>query len=133
MTPTLHAAAVRVALASGRGDGAGAIEFARPSTGARLARAGVLFLVGLGGGLLLLPVPLLHLMGLFFFLVLSGLAAKKVVTRRVLRGASGTCPGCEGEGRFFVGFGGRAVKFPIKTHCKHCHVALRLWPPSHVP
>jgi hypothetical protein len=122
-------AEVRVALASGRGDGRGSIEIAQPSFSHRLLRAGALFLVGLAGGLLLLPVPLLHLMGVFFFLTLTVLAVRKVATRRVLQGASGSCPGCHAEGRYFVGFGGRKVKFPIKTSCKHCHAALQLWPP----
>lgn len=127
--PPLHSATVRVALASGRGDGRGSIEFAQPSLGQRLIRAAALFLVGLAGGLLLLPVPLLHLMGVFFFLTMTALAARKVVTRRVLQGASGTCPGCQAEGRYFVGFGGRKVAFPVKTSCKYCHAVLQLWPP----
>jgi len=115
---------------SGRDAGTGTIEFAQPSIGRRLAMAGLMFVVGLGVGLLLLPVPLIHLFGIFFFVTMTGLAAKRLVTRRVLRGASGRCPDCGKETRFFVGFGGRGIKFPIRTDCKQCHVRLMLWPGS---
>ena len=126
----IHSAAISITSASGKSGGSGTIQFSQPTFGQRLARAGIIFLLGLGGGLLFLPVPLMHLLGLFFFLVLTGVAAKRLVTLRVLQGASGSCPSCGKESRFFVGFGGRGVKFPIKTDCKHCHTALRLWPPQ---
>lgn len=124
----LHQAPVHITSVSGRAGGTGTIEFAQPSLGHRLSRAALLFLVGVVCGTLLLPVPLIHLFGIFFFLVMTGLAARRVMTRRVLKGASGTCPACGAEGRFFVGLGGRGVKFPIATHCKHCQVGLRLHP-----
>jgi hypothetical protein len=124
----LHRAPVTVTTATGREGGLGEVEFARPGLGHRLARAVVLFLVGLGGGLLLLPVPLIHLFGIFFFLGMTALATNRLLTRQVLRGASGTCPACGVEGRFFVGLGGRRLRFPIKTHCKECHVSLHLMP-----
>ena len=124
----IHHAAINIASVSGRAGGTGTIEFAQPSLGHRLSRATLLFVVGVVCGVLLLPVPLIHLFGIFFFLAMTGLAAKRLITRRVLRGASGTCPACGGEGRFFVGFGGRGLKFPIATNCRHCHVGLRLNP-----
>jgi len=119
---------VSISSVSGQTGGVGTIEFAQPSVGYRLARAGLIFVVGLVCGVLLLPVPLIHLFGIFFFLAMTGLAVKRLVTRRVLQGASGTCPACEAEGRFYVGFGGRGLKFPIKTNCKHCQVGLQLYP-----
>lgn len=124
----IHHAAIRIASVSGRTGGIGTIEFAQPSLRHRLGRGALLLVVGAVCGALLLPVPLIHLFGIFFFLAMTGLAAKRVMTRRVLRGASGTCPACGGEGRFFVGFGGRGLRFPIATHCKHCQVGLRLHP-----
>jgi len=124
----IHRATISIASVSGKTGGSGTIEFAQPSLGHRLSRAALLFLVGAVCGALLLPVPLIHLFGIFFFVAMTGLAAKRVMTRRVLKGASGTCPACGSEGRFFVGFGGRGLKFPITTHCKHCQVGLRLHP-----
>lgn len=124
----IHHAAISIASVSGRTGGIGAIEFAQPSLGHRLSRAAGIFVVGVVCGVLLLPVPLIHLFGIFFFVAMTGIAAKRVMTRRVLKGASGTCPACGGEGRFFVGFGGRGLKFPIATHCKHCQVELHLHP-----
>lgn len=127
MSPAaIHHAAIRIVSVSGRSGGTGTIEFAQPSLGHRMGQAVLLFLVGVVVGALLLPVPLIHLFGIFFFLAMTGLATKRLLTRRVLRGASGTCPACGQEGRFFVGFGSRGLRLPIRTNCNHCQIGLHL-------
>jgi hypothetical protein len=120
--------AVRIRAQDGNSGGRGEIAFARPSFWRRMRKAGVLFLVGLGCGALLLPIPLIHLFGIFFFLAMCGLAARRLVSRKVLKEAHGECPSCHAEGSYFVGMGGRRLAFPIKTSCPACHVGLELDP-----
>lgn len=110
--------------AGGRGD----VEVSRPPLTHRLVRAALLAAVGLVVGVLLLPIPLIHLVGVMFFLVMLGLAARRAVARTVLRRAHGRCPSCGTEGSYFVGFGGRALKFPVKTSCPSCKLGLELSP-----
>ncbi len=120
--------AVHIRSRDGRAGGRGEIAFARPSFGRRLRKAGLLFLVGLACGALLLPVPLIHLFGIMFFLGMFGLAAKRLVSRKVLKEAHGQCPSCRTDGPYYVGMGGRRLAFPIVTSCPHCHVGLELEP-----
>lgn len=112
----------------GRGGTRGSVAFAQPGFGRRLVRSGVQFLAGLAIGGLLLPVPLIHLFGIMFFLAMSGLALKRLVTRRVLKHAAGQCPSCQTEQDFFVGMGGRRLKFPVVSSCPACHVRLDMFP-----
>lgn len=119
---------VEIRAENGQRGGIGEVEFARPPFARRLWKAGVLFLVGLVGGALLLPVPLIHLFGIMFFLALTGLAIKRLLSRQVFKGASGTCPACHAEGTYFIGFGGRRLAWPVKTSCPHCSLGLELWP-----
>jgi uncharacterized protein (DUF983 family) len=75
---------------------------------------------------LLLPVPLVHLFGIAFFLGMAYLAVRRMLSRAVLHGARGVCPACGQEGRFFVGFGGRPFRLPVGTSCGACAIGLRL-------
>lgn len=120
--------AVTIRAQDGRSGGRGEIAFATPSFWRRMRKASVLFLVGLGCGALLLPVPLIHLFGIFFFLAMCGLAAKRLISRRVLKEAHGQCPSCHAEAAYYVGMGGRRLAFPIVTSCPQCHVGLELEP-----
>jgi hypothetical protein len=117
---------VHIRAEDGHGGGAGEVEVAKPPLRRRLWKAGLLFLVGLGAGVLLLPIPLIHLFGVMFFLGMSTLAARRLLSRSVLKGAHGTCPSCNADGDYFVGMGGRRLAFPIVTSCPHCHVELQL-------
>jgi len=120
--------AVRIRAQDGRGGSGGEIAFAKPSLWRRMRKAAVLFLVGLGCGAILLPVPLIHLFGIFFFLAMCGIAARRLISRTVLKEAHGRCPSCQAEGSYYVGMGGRRLTFPIVTSCPHCHVGLELEP-----
>src|ERR1051325_4920692 len=106
----------------------GEIEYARPGLRRRLWKAGALFGIGLVCGVLLLPIPLIHLFGIMFFLAMSGLAARRLVSGTVLKGAHGRCPSCQTGGRLFVGCGGRRLAYPIVTSCAGCKVRLELEP-----
>ena len=106
----------------------GVVTVAKPSFGRRLASASLLELIGAGIGVLLLPVPLIHLFGLMFFLGMTGLALKQLATGRVLRSARGRCPSCGTEQSLYVGLGGRRASFPVSTSCPACHVRLDLFP-----
>jgi hypothetical protein len=94
----------------------------------RLRIAGVRLLIGVVIGALLLPVPIIHLFGVFFFLAMAFLAVRRLLTSRVLTHAEGQCPACQAEGNYFVGFGGRGIKFPVQTSCPKCNHHLELWP-----
>lgn len=117
---------VEVHSQDGYGGGAGEVVIFEPRLARRLWKAGVLFLVGVGVGTLLLPIPLIHLAGVMFFLAMSWLAVRRLFSVRVLKGAHGRCPSCQAEGSFFVGFGGRRLAFPISTSCQNCRVSLDL-------
>ena len=119
---------VQIRSQDGHTGGTGKIVVARPPMLRRLWKAGVLFLIGVGVGLVLLPIPLIHLAGIMFFLAMTGLAIRRFFSTRVLKGAHGTCPSCKQEGEYFVGFGGRRLAFPITTSCPRCNVSLELGP-----
>jgi hypothetical protein len=104
------------------------VECARPTLRQRLAKSALIFLAGLVGGAILLPIPLIHLFGLMFFVAMSALALRRLTSRAVVRGAEGRCPSCQSEESFFVGFGGRRLAFPMRTSCPQCHAGLELEP-----
>lgn len=117
---------VSITAIDGRAGSQGEVEFVRPPLRRRLRKAGLLFLAGVAGGMLLLPIPLVHIAGLAFFLTLTGLAGRRLLSREILKAASGHCPACGAAGEYFVGFGGRRLAFPIVTSCPHCTIELTL-------
>ena len=119
---------VTIRAQDGQSGGAGEVLVGKPPFRRRLWKAGVLFLLGAGIGGLLLPVPVIHLFGILFFLGMSGLAARRLISRTVLKAARGTCPSCRAEGEFFIGMGARPLRFPVASTCPHCHIGLELEP-----
>jgi hypothetical protein len=119
---------VRIRASNGRSGGKGVALVAMPPLLRRIRKAGILFAIGLGGGLLFLPIPLIHLFGLIFFLAMSALAARRMISTSVLKGARGVCPSCGKEGSYFVGFGGKRLRWPVSASCPHCNVGLGLEP-----
>ena len=117
---------VTISAIDGRTGGQGEVEFVRPPLQRRLWKAGALLLIGLAGGVLLLPIPLIHIVGLAFFLTLTGLAVRRLLSREILKAASGQCPACGAAGEYFAGFGGRRLAFPIVTSCPTCAIELTL-------
>lgn len=108
--------------------GVGAVAVGHPTLARRALWAGLLLAAGLAAAVLLLPVPLAHFFGIAFFFGMAYLAARRLMSRTVLREASGVCPACGQEGRFFVGFGGRPFRLPVGTSCGACAMGLRLEP-----
>lgn len=117
---------VSISAIDGRAGSQGGVEFVRPPLRRRLWKAGLLFLAGVAGGMLLLPIPLVHIAGLAFFLALAFLAGRRLLSREILKAASGHCPACGAPGEYFVGFGGRRLSFPIVTSCPRCNIELTL-------
>lgn len=119
---------VQVAGRSGSDRSPGWVEVDELSLGRRIRLAGRTALIGLGLGLVFLPIPLIHLFGVMVFIGSLVLAVRRFQTRRAIRGAGGSCPGCHQEGSFFVGLGTSRFRLPISTSCRHCAMALTLLP-----
>lgn len=104
----------------------GWIEVAEWPLSRRLRDAGILVAVGTVVGLVLLPIPLIHLAGIIFALTCWTLAVLRLRVHTVLRAAGGTCPRCGAEQRFPTGFGRARYRLPYSTACGKCSVRLRL-------
>ena len=92
--------------------------------GDRLKRAGVALAAGLGGAVVALPIPLVHLI-LVPGSVLAGIgfALRRLTQGETFRGARGRCPFCGVEQRFtLVG----AFRLPKRVYCSSCQRELYL-------
>lgn len=117
---------VRIRSGDGRRGGAGIMVVEQLPFTTRLVRAVLSLALGAAIGILLLPVPLIHLFGVMFFLAMSFLAVRRLTGRTVVRSAEGRCPSCREEGEYFVGTGWRRLAYPVSTTCPRCHVTLEL-------
>lgn len=120
--------AVRVRTSDGRTSDDGWIRVAHRPVARRVGGG---LLLGLGGtavGILLLPVPLIHLFGVMFALAAWGLGVKRALTPTTLVGAGGTCPNCGKKGDFYSGFGHQRIRYPISSSCSSCASQVRLEP-----
>ena len=112
--------------ASGAAPAAGQLVIEHPSRGRRVREAILMVLGGAVLAVVLLPVPIIHLVGIGLFLTISVLAVRRVGAPAVIRSAHGTCPRCHAEGPFFVGFGRKRLQLPITTSCGKCAFPLTL-------
>ena len=119
---------VRIRSQDGRAGGLGEVQYVQPSLGRRLCKAAALLFAGLVAAIVFLPIPLMHLVGIIVFLLMTGLAVRRLRSRDVLRSASGRCPACGAEGSYYVGFGGQRLAFPVVTSCPACNIGLELEP-----
>jgi len=90
----------------------------------RLKRAGVALAAGLGGAVVALPIPIVHLILVPGFLV-AGLAfaLRRLGQGETFRGARGLCPFCGVDQRFtLVG----PFRLPKRVYCSSCHRELYL-------
>ncbi len=117
---------VRITAGDGHRGGEGTVDVGTPTFRTRLRSAALIFLAGAVIGVLLLPVPLIHLFGIMFFLGMTGLAARRLIARRVFLSAEGRCPSCGTTGPLFVGLGTRRFALPVVTACERCGVELTL-------
>jgi hypothetical protein len=95
---------------------------------ARLGEGGLLALGGTAVGILLLPIPLVHLFGAIFALFMWWLGIRRAGTRTVVLDAGGVCPRCGERAAFYVGFGRQRFRLPLSTSCPRCSRALSLEP-----
>lgn len=104
----------------------GIVTVRTPAFPSRARSAAMIAGLGLVGGLLFLPVPLIHFFGVALFLAALVVAARRLAATEVVALAHGTCPACDTVGDFFVGTGWKRVRWPLDTSCRHCNMELSL-------
>ena len=97
------------------------------SPGARARRAGLALLGGVVVAALVIPIPLIHLVGIPLALLGGiGLAIRLGTTRETLRSVTGPCPRCAHTQDFFVGIGVFPFQLPKDLSCEKCGRAAHL-------
>jgi hypothetical protein len=126
--------AVRIRAADGTVRDDGWVRTVERPVAARIGEGALIALGGTAVGVLLLPIPLIHLFGVIFAVSMWGLGLHRARTRTVVVEAGGTCPRCEQAGTYYAGFGRKRFRLPISTSCPHCASSLSLEPlPSGPP
>jgi hypothetical protein len=120
--------AVRVRAADGTSRDDGWVRTAHRPFPARVGEGLMIAGGGTAVGVLLLPVPLVHLFGIMFALTTWWIALQRVRTDTVVVSVGGTCPHCGTTGTFYAGFGRKRYRLPISTSCPSCSHALSLEP-----
>lgn len=93
----------------------------------RVLRASVTLLVGIAVAALLIPIPIIHLIGIPLALLGGiGLAARQLLTTVRLAPLRLPCPKCAAENRVGGGFGYRSATAPIEHRCDSCRRGLTL-------
>jgi hypothetical protein len=130
MTPLHEDArvAVRVRADDGTARDDGWVGTAERPLGARLGEGALIALGGTAIGVLLLPIPLIHLFGVIFAVSMWGMGLHRARTRTVIVATGGTCPRCGTPGQFYAGFGRKRFRLPISTSCPRCAHGLTLEP-----
>jgi hypothetical protein len=107
------------------------VVFREIGPGERAKRAGLAVLAGLVVSVLVIPIPIVHLVGIPLA-VLGGLGAavRLAGVRSTLRSVHGTCPRCEFQQSFFVGIGLFGYRLPMTLSCENCGRELRLTNPA---
>jgi hypothetical protein len=93
----------------------------------RLRRAILTMLGAILVAAMLIPIPIVHLVGIPLMLVLGIFASIRQFASTVrLRPARVACPKCQGVNRVGGGWGYRSVGQPIERQCEQCRRGLTL-------
>jgi hypothetical protein len=120
--------AVRVRAADGKSSDDGWVRTAHRPLLKRIGEGLLLAGGGTAVGVMLLPVPLVHIFGVVFALSTWWFGIRRALTDTVVTAVGGTCPHCQQEGTFYAGFGRKRFRLPISTSCPKCSHALTLEP-----
>jgi hypothetical protein len=118
--------AVRVRASDGRTSDDGWIRTAHRPLLKRIGEGALIAGGGTAVGVMLLPVPLVHIFGVVFALSTWWFGLQRARTETVVTAVGGTCPHCQQAGTFFAGFGRKRFRLPISTSCPRCSHALML-------
>ncbi|MES2123580.1 MAG: hypothetical protein V4503_02710 [Gemmatimonadota bacterium] len=93
----------------------------------RAMRAGVFLLLGLAGAAMLIPIPIIHLVGIPLMLLVGIVAAVRQLRAAArLKPMRLACPACDVKNRIGGGFGYRQPDEPIEMNCDSCRRGLIL-------
>lgn len=97
------------------------------STAARLGRAGVVMVVALVLAVLLVPIPIVHLVGIPLVLLIgTGVAMRQFLSVARLARVRLHCPKCGEPNHLGGGMGFRTAAGPIAVQCVSCRRPLEL-------
>ncbi len=105
--------------------GTGAVDLLSP--GRRFTRAGVVMLVAVGAAALLIPIPIIHLVGIPLALLIGvGVAIHQFRSVARLDRITLACPKCDAPNHLGGGLGYRTATGPVQTQCESCRRLLEL-------
>jgi hypothetical protein len=102
-----------------------AVTTSRLSLRQRLLRGGRVFGLGLASALLMLPIPIIHLIGPPIAILLGlGLGIRRLGEGEIFVSAEGSCPFCHTSQP--LGLAGSRFRLPCDLICSSCRQPLRL-------
>lgn len=94
---------------------------------ARLGRAGLTLAAAVVLAVLMVPIPIVHLVGIPLVLLIgSGLAVRQFLGVARLAPVTMPCPRCAAPNRVGGGFGYRTATGPVELQCEACRRPLEL-------
>lgn len=93
----------------------------------RVTRAGVILLIGIGAAALLIPIPIIHMVGIPVALLAAlVMAGRQLTIASRLQPLRLPCPNCGALNRLGGGLGYRRAMDPIDLNCDSCRRGLTL-------
>ena len=94
--------------------------------GRRVLGAGKIAGIGLVVAIVLLPVPIIHLAGVGFFVACLGIAVWQLRPGLRIRKVAGPCPHCGHEQGYWLGINLGPMTLPKGTSCESCTKTLTI-------
>ncbi|MES2305431.1 MAG: hypothetical protein V4558_07980 [Gemmatimonadota bacterium] len=95
--------------------------------GDRILRAGGYLLLGVAAAALLIPIPIIHLVGIPLALLIGCVTAARQLARTArLKPVRIACPNCGALNRVGGGLGLRTADLPVELNCDSCRRSLTL-------